>query len=104
MKEYTTDTSQVYEHLIGFVAEENLPSTLGEFMGEEEEEYHPKIEPKPRRPDFPEDWQMLYVNVNSLEEYAAFMKLIGQVPLSKLNEFIYVPPGEAQGLDVFFGD
>lgn len=102
MKQYTRDTSEDYDDLVGFVAEDNLPVDLGEFIGDTSE-YKPKVQPRKVNPEFPEDWQSIYVNFKSFEEYADFMAKIGYAPLPKLKEMVYTAD-EKIGLDNFFGD
>lgn len=98
MKEYTTDTSAEYEDLVGYVSEENMPNNnLAELL-DMQEEYKPKVKPKSVDPEFPEQWQDLYVNFNCLEDYAKFMKEIGEVAHPKLKEFVYNPNGEETSL------
>jgi len=102
MKEYVSDTSKEYDDLVGYVAQDNLPVDLGDFIGDTTI-YKPKVEPKKVNPDFPEPWQSLYVNFNSLEEYAAFMKLIGSTPSPKLKELVYTSSSDTHDLSSFFG-
>lgn len=102
MKEYTKDTSQEYEDLVGYVASDNLPVDLGEFI-DDATEYKPKVEAKKVNPDFPEPWQSIYVNFNSLEEYADFMKLIGFAPAPKLKELVYTSSSDTYDITSFFG-
>lgn len=102
MKEYARDTSEDYDDLVGFVAEDNLPVDLGEFI-DDTSEYKPKVQPKKVNPEFPEEWQSVYVNFHSFEQYADFMEKIGHVPLPKLKEMVFTTE-EKTGLDMFFGD
>lgn len=91
MKEYTVDTASEYDDLVGYISEENLPNNgLAELL-EIEETYKPNVKPKSVDPEFPEPWQDIYVNFNSLEEYAKFMTEMGEVAHPKLKEFIYNP-------------
>lgn len=83
-----SDTSKEYEDLIGFKAKETTPVSLAEFLGEEVDA-KPKIKPKPVDKDFPEDWQNLFVNFRSEEDYINFMKLIGYIPDPKTSVFVY---------------
>ena len=102
MKEYKRDTSEDYEDLVGFVADDNLPVDLGEFI-DDTSEYKPKVQPRKVNPEFPEDWQSIYVNFFSFEEYADFMAKIGHVPLPKMKEMVFTTE-EKSGLESFFGD
>jgi hypothetical protein len=91
MKEYTVDTASEYDDLVGYISEENLPNNgLAELL-EIQEDYKPNVKPKSVDPEFPEPWQDIYVNFNSLEEYAKFMTEIGEVAHPKLKEFVYNP-------------
>lgn len=84
------DTSKDYDHMIGYVSEENLNTgSISEFLGEEEKEYKPQVKKKEVDPEFPEDWQKLYVNFTSLEQYYEFMHEIGEKPVPKLLHVIY---------------
>lgn len=83
-----SDTSKDYEDLIGFKAKETIPVSLAEFLGEKVDS-KPKIKPKPVDKDFPEDWQNLFVNFRSEEDYINFMKLIDYIPDPKTSIFVY---------------
>lgn len=102
MKEYTKDTSQEYDDLVGYIASDNLPVDLGGLI-DDTTEYKPKVEAKKVNPEFPEDWQSIYVNFNCLEEYAEFMKLIGFTPSPKLKELVYTNSSSTYDLSAFFG-
>lgn len=102
MKQYTRDTSEDYDDLVGFVAEDNLPVDLGEFI-DDTSEYKPKVQPRKVNPEFPEDWQSIYVNFHSFEQYADFMSIIGHVPLPKMKEMVFTTE-EKSGLENFFED
>ena len=102
MKEYKHDTSQEYDDMVGYVSPENLPNTLGKFLGEDEE-YKPVVKPAPKDNEFPEQWQSLYVNFRNEEDYKAFMLAIGDKPMPKLNKVVYKMDGENVGLESFFG-
>lgn len=91
MKEYTVDTASEYDDLVGYISEDNLPNQgLSELL-DMQEDYKPKVRPKSVDPEFPEPWQDIYVNFNSLDEYAKFMTEIGEAPHPKLKEFVYNP-------------
>jgi hypothetical protein len=93
MKEYTTDTSAEYDDLVGYTASDNIPNNnLAELL--DIEEYKANVKPKSVDKEFPEQWQDLYINFNSIDEYAKFMMEIGEVAHPKLKEFIYNPRGE----------
>lgn len=93
MKEYTVNTADEYEDLVGYISEDNLPNNSLADMLDIAEEYKPKVKPKTVDPEFPEQWQDIYINFNSLDEYAKFMTLIGEVAHPKLKEFVYNPRG-----------
>ena len=96
------DTSQDYQDLVGYKAKETIPTDLSTFLGIEQE-LKPVIKPKPVDPDFPEEWQNLYVNLRSEEDYIKFMKLIGEVPSPKTSVIVYSEVRN-DGLLNFFGD
>lgn len=102
MKEYNKDTSEDYEDLVGYVSENSRKSTLSEFVGIEEE-YLPEIKPKSVDPEFSEQWQTIYVNFKSIEDYKNFMILAGQRPVPRLKEFVYSSRKDDEGLMNFFG-
>jgi hypothetical protein len=96
------DTSKDYDAMIGYVAEENINKTsLDEFFDEvptEPKEYRPEVRKKEQDAEFPEDWQKLWVNFNSMEEYTEFMNKIGSKPVPKLKHLIYEQPGTNTGI------
>jgi hypothetical protein len=88
------DTSKDYDSMIGYIAEENLnKGSLEEFIGETPKEYRPEVRMKEKDVEFPEDWQKLWVNFNTMEEYTEFMNKIGSKPVPKLKHVIYEKPG-----------
>ena len=82
------DTSIDYEDLVGYKAKETVPTDLSLFLGEQTE-HKLHIKPKPVDPDFPEDWQNLYVNFRSEKDFIEFMKLIDETPGPKINTVIF---------------
>lgn len=94
------DTSKDYDAMVGYIAEENLnKSSLDTFFGiEEEKEYRPEVKKKEQDNEFPEDWQKLWVNFNSMEDYTEFMNKIGSKPVPKLKHLIYEQPGTNTGI------
>lgn len=102
MKEYTKDTAEVYDDLIGYIAKDNLPIDLGEFIGETTL-YKPNVIPKKYNPDYPEDWQTMYVNFSKFEDYSHFMEILGQAPLPKLKELVFTKQKQTS-LEDFFND
>ena len=93
VKEYTKDTSADYDHMIGYVSEENSnKGSLAEFLGETRE-YKPDIKPKEKDAEFPEDWQKLILNFRCAEDYEKLMILIGNAPSPKLKQLIYEADG-----------
>lgn len=93
------DTSKDYEAMIGYVAEENInKGSLEEFLGETPKEYRPEVRKKELDLEFPETWQKLWVNFNSIEEYTEFMNKIGSKPVPKLKHLIYEKPGLNVGI------
>lgn len=86
------DTSQDYEHLVGYVADENISKgSLDEFLGVESE-YKPEVKAKKVDPEFPEEWQTLYVNLWSFEDYVEFMNMLDSKPVPKLTKMVYECP------------
>lgn len=102
MKEYNVNTAEQYDDLVGYVSDDNLPNNNLAEMLDMEEEYKPKVKPKAVDPEFPEQWQSLYVSFRCLEDYAKFMKEIGMAPSPKLREFVYDPHDNEQNLSKFF--
>ena len=96
------DTSKDYDDLVGYTAEENVPSDLSGFIGENTN-VEPNIKPKQVDPEFPEDWQNLFVNFDCIEDYAEFMNKMGEAPVPKLTKYIYSRQKD-DGLLSFFGD
>lgn len=83
------DTSADYDDMVGYVATENIKSNILAVLEEEDLEYVPEVSKRKVDPEFPEDWQNLYVNFDSQENYFKFMQMIGAAPLPKLNEHVY---------------
>lgn len=105
MKEHVRDTSKDYDHMIGYVAEENInKGSLTEFLGEKPKEYKPEVKKKERDNEFPEDWQRLLVNFHKEKDYIEFMNKIGSKPVPKLKGLIYEKPGDKSAFSDFFGD
>lgn len=96
----TRDTSKDYDAMIDYIAEDNLnKASLNTFIGiEEPKEYRPEVKKKDVDSEFPEDWQNLWVNFKSMDEYVEFMNLIGSSPSPKLKQLIYEQPGADTGI------
>lgn len=88
MKEYKKDTSAEYDDLVGYIAEDNLPKDLSNFLGEAAE-YKPEVKQKKTDPEFSEQWQEIYVNFRCQDDYIEFMEAIGHKPVPKLKQLIY---------------
>ena len=86
LKEYTKDTAAEYDDLVGYVSDENITDTLGGFLGEEAEEYKPQVNRKKVDAEFPEDWQTLFVNFETEQDYINFMLAIDEKPMPKLKD------------------
>lgn len=82
------DTSVDYDDLVGYKAKETVPSDLSSVLGEQQD-LKPKIKPKPVDPEFPEEWQNMYVNFRSEEGFVEFMKLIGHTPGPKVSTVVF---------------
>lgn len=96
------DTSKDYDDLVGYKAEENQATDLSDFL-DIESDNKPKIRPKPVDPEFPEEWQDLYVNFLCQEDYINFMKLIGEIPGPKIKTVVFQKEKD-DGLLAFFED
>jgi hypothetical protein len=104
MVETIKNTATDYEHMLDFVAEENInKGSLQEFIGEKEE-YKPEVRVQTKDADFPEEWQHLYVNFKCLEDYAMFMEKIENKPGPKIKKLIYERPGTTQNIYSFIDD
>lgn len=103
MKEYNNDTSAEYDDMVGYVSEENLPSNLGDFLGIKDNN-PPKVKPKPRDSEFPEDWQKITVNFRTHQDYVDFMFAINEKPMPKLKNLVYEADRDDVGLMGFFGE
>lgn len=95
-----TDTSKDYDDLVGYKAEDTQPTDLSEFLGIKKED-KPKIRPKPVDPEFPEEWQDIYVNFSCQEDYIKFMELIGEVPGPKIKTVVFQKNKDNGILDFF---
>jgi hypothetical protein len=96
------DTSVDYEDLVGYKAKETTPTGLSSFLGEQEE-HKLYIKPKPIDPEFPEDWQNLYVNFSCEGELIEFMKAIGQ-PIGPKTSVLVFSKDRDDGILGFMGD
>lgn len=93
MKEYTINTAEDYDDLVGYISEDNLPNNnLAELL-DIAEDYKITVKPKTVDKEFPEQWQDLYVNFNTIGEFAKFMTIVGEAAHPKLKEFIYSSDG-----------
>lgn len=70
------DTSVDYDDLVGYKAKEAIPTDLSPLLGGQSEYKH-HIKPKPVDPEFPEEWQNLFVNFRTQRDLNEFMKLTG---------------------------
>lgn len=98
------DTSKDYDAMLDYVAEENLNKpSLQNFINENnvDEEYRPEVKAKNIDKDFPEEWQHLYVNFKTIEEYEQFMNIIGYRPIPKLKELVFEKQDKQSGLFQF---
>lgn len=105
MKKYETDTSEEYEDFVGYVSEDNLSkSSLGEFFGDEQEEYKPSVKPKGIDPDYPEDWQKLLISFETEDDIKEFTRKSGVVIGPKTTSAIYETDTGSVGLFNFLED
>ena len=95
------DTSVDYDDLVGYKAKETIPTDLSSFLGEQVE-HKPYIKPKPVDPDFPEEWQNLFVNFTSEGELAEFTKAIGQ-PIGPRTSVMVFSKDQDDGILGFIG-
>lgn len=94
-----TDTSVNYEHMIDYVADENLnKGSLDDFLEFEKGEYRPEVRGKTTNPEFPEPWQTLKVNIITYDDYVDFMDRMGLKPTPKLNKLVYENPENSVSL------
>lgn len=103
MKQYDIDTAKEYDDMVGFIAKESIEPSLAEFVGDVDD-YKPTVKPKSINPEFPEQWQSLFVNFKCFDDYKDFMLKLGQVPLPKLKELVFTSTPDSTSLDNFFGD
>lgn len=90
------DTSLNYEHLIDYVADENLnKSSLDSFFDADEKEYRPEVRKRDVNPEFPEEWQTLQINIITFEDYVDFMEKLGLKATPKLKKIVYENPENA---------
>ena len=90
------DTSLNYEHLIDYVAEENLnKGSLDSFFDPDEKEYRPEVRKRDVNPEFPEEWQTLQINILTFEDYVDFMDKLGLKATPKLKKMVYENPENA---------
>lgn len=102
MKNYTKDTAQDYEDLVGYVADENLEPSLADMLGEGME-YNPTAKKVERDQEFPEPWQTMKVNFRCMEDYAEFMDLIGAKPVPRLKKYVFEAQPSGVSLEDLFG-
>jgi len=88
MNSKVADTSKDYDDMVGYKAEENLPTDLSSFLGEDSNQ-DPQIRPKPVDPEFPEPWQSIFVNFHSKDDYIKFMHLLGEVSGPTTNQLTF---------------
>jgi hypothetical protein len=97
------DTSKDYEHLIDYVAKENLEKgSLDSFL-DIETEYKPQVKPKKIDSEYPEEWQTLFINLHTKEDYVKFMSAIGSKPILKLTSLVYENPNNKVSVLDFLG-
>jgi hypothetical protein len=98
------DTSSDYEHMLGYISEENInKGSLSDFLELEIEEYRPEVKTKKKDPEFPEEWQSLLVSFRNEKDYARFMQMIDHTPSPKLQSLIYERPGNQNNIFNFIG-
>jgi len=98
------DTSQDYDDLVGYKAKENETVDLSTFLDEEEPQETRKAPTKKIDPEYPEEWQTLYVNFKGESDYFKFMTLIGMQPRPNKSETIVYKKNADIGILGFFGD
>lgn len=94
------DTSIDYDDLVGYKAKEAIPTDLSPLLGEQSEHKH-HIKPKPVDPDFPEEWQNLYVNFRCERDLIEFMKLTGIIVGPKTSSVTFSKTTDKSILDFF---
>jgi|AntAceMinimDraft_13_1070369.scaffolds.fasta_scaffold12685_2 hypothetical protein len=107
MKNYEIDTSEEYEDFVGYVSADNLSkNSLGDFLGDVPEEYKPSVKPKNVDPEFPEEWQSLFMSFDTEEDVKEFVKQSGIVVSPKTKTIIYETENDNSnsGIFNFMGD
>lgn len=82
------DVADEYDDMVGYESDLNLAGDLSVISGVEKETT-PKIGKPKKNEVFSEDWQMLYINFETEEDYIKFMKTRDMPPLKKIQEMIY---------------
>jgi hypothetical protein len=94
------DTSIDYEDLVGYKAKETVSPDLSLFLGEYQE-HKPQIKPKPVDPNFPEEWQSIFVNFRSQQDLVDFMKNTGLIVGPTTNYIVFTKDTGKNILDFF---
>lgn len=80
MSKEIPDTSLDYDDMVGYVAEENITTSIPAIFDLEEEEYKPTFLTKNIDPKFPESWQTCLVTFDTKEDYLQFMDKLNKAP------------------------
>ena len=96
------DTSLDYDDLVGYKAKENTKVDLADFL-DIESENQIVVPTRKIDPDFPEDWQNLYVNFFEHEMFLKFMSLIGEPPSPRTKVLVF-SKDKNDGILGFFED
>jgi hypothetical protein len=89
-----------YEHLMDFVAEDISDNSLDDFF-DIKTDNTPKIKTKNVDAEFPEEWQTLFVNIATFEDYKEFMEKLDGKPVPKLTKLIYEKPENKKNIFEF---
>lgn len=81
------DTSKDYDDMVEFKARP-VKSDLTEVF-EIDDDDDRELPVKITDPNFPEQWQNLYVSLRSEEDYIAFMKRIDEAPLPNTKSIVF---------------
>ena len=107
MKNYEINTAETYEDMVDFVAERSTIKVkvgLGDFIDEDEQDFKPAVKQKAVDPEFPEQWQTIYVNIISEDDLSDFVKQSGLIVGPRTSEIIYQADDSSSGLLNFFGE
>ena len=83
------DTSECYDDMVGYVAPENVTTSVTHLLGVEENQYNSTYATKDIDPNFPEPWQTCLVSFDSKEDYMEFMNILNRKPYPIKKQMIF---------------